>query len=34
MYVVSGYDIADVRQTTFIILSDIFILFFREKHGM
>ena len=32
MYLVSGYDIADVRQTDFMILPGIFILFFREKH--
>ena len=29
--VVSGYDIADVRQITFIILSGIFILYFRKN---
>ena len=30
--IVSGYDIADVRQTDFMILRGIFILFFCEKH--
>ena len=36
MYAVSEYDIADVRQTTFMILRGIFILCFREntEHSM